>query len=284
MAVLGCYVDESFETGGGAYTLACYVGNVAMWDGAFTPAWKRVLDEAPHRISEFKASDCRQGTGEFRGWSPEERKQLMERLVTVITEKTPEDGLLGYGAVTVFPGYTTPEHYKAADRAGFEMSLMNLVGTVIKVGQPVLGPGDKLQIVFDNRPKFKQLTVEHFDRVVNFLGKAAAAVVESPDFKHSHEVHPLQAADLIAHETWKEAKSRSEGGKRPVSMALRRLVAGRQHFALVSEYEQLLEVQRKYRQGLDYRQDRLRPKFLFQTGTPWRSESDWPSRSAPTIP
>lgn len=92
----------------------------------------------------------------------------------------------------------------------------------------------------------------------------------------SKDVRELQAIALVAYETMTEAKSRIREPRRPVSVALSRVVASRDHVAQCSTIHQIREVHRITTLGLapkspdhDYR----KPMILFEWESPWASSA-----------
>jgi hypothetical protein len=87
-----------------------------------------------------------------------------------------------------------------------------------------------LQLVFDDEERLR-----HRARTVFEIGLSEypqlRGRVRAPLFVDSKTHLPLQAADLLAHETYKEVRNRACQPPRPVSQALSRLVTGRMHVA-----------------------------------------------------
>ena len=69
-----------------------------------------------------------------------------------------------------------------------------------------------------------------------------AAQIQKPLFEPSHKHAALQAADLLAYETYKEMKNRRETPPRRISVALQRLVEGKLHGARYFDRAQLTEI------------------------------------------
>jgi hypothetical protein len=91
---------------------------------------------------------------------------------------------------------------------------------------------DRLEIVFDNTDDLKsrvRLACDVMSR--RELPLDLRLKVNDPVFRDSKEILPLQAADLLAYETYKEIRNRHEEPPRPVSVALERLVTNRLHTA-----------------------------------------------------
>jgi len=155
VAALASYFDDSKN--GRIYDVAGYVSHVEVWDSDFVPAWRRVIDGAPHRVSEFKASDCRQGRGEFENWTQGERRQFTKDLVSVLVETCPNEHLVGMANVVLLPGGgQSKKARKAIEDLGMLMcitlamhDLLDLAKKVFLAAPP--SDADEVQIVFDEQ-------------------------------------------------------------------------------------------------------------------------------------
>jgi uncharacterized protein DUF3800 len=275
------YCDDSFLSGGPVYSFGAYLSDLDTFDHILAPKWKQAIIEAPHKISEFKTSDCRQGSGEFSGWTREQRGELTRRVVSIITEDTPSEGLIGYGSVVVSPGSWSGADGDAMDHNGFGVCFLDTLQWASVVARNVLDDGERLQLVFDKKPKYYSLVAKYFTKALDELPPEFAKRVEYPLFEDSKEVEALQAADLLAYETMKETKSRVMEPSRPVSRALQRLVEARWHLARCVTYDQLKAISDMKAAGIEKPvpwPDELKPMTLFASGTPWRSPTHWPFR------
>lgn len=273
MAILAAYLDDSFEDKCGVYAIAGYIGDVDMWDTWHAPSWRHaVIDCAPHRISEFKASDCRQKRGEFEGWTDPESDALYRTAVEVTTQCCEYEHILGVGASVCFQ----PENMAQFEEHGFGICLYHILEEALRISAKVLPWDGILQLVLDEKPSFKARAQRHFDVVNEWLRKegAAPAKVKSPNFKDSKDVSVLQAADLLAYETFKETKSRIDGSNRKVSGALQALVEKRYHRARCLSWGTVLEAAARLRDGRDC--NSLGAATLYASGEPWRSQDQWP--------
>jgi hypothetical protein len=100
-----------------------------MWDDVFSPAWRTVIEAAPHKLTEFKASDCRQGQGEFsaqNGWTRPERDALTSDLVGLLGAIDGPIAPIGYSAVVAFPHFE-PQYYPYLEATGFAYCLANIM-------------------------------------------------------------------------------------------------------------------------------------------------------------
>ncbi|MEX2110258.1 MAG: DUF3800 domain-containing protein [Gemmatimonadaceae bacterium] len=274
MTVISSYFDDSRH--GGIYVMAGYIGNVEMWDRVFTPAWQEVLDAAPHPLTEFKASDCRQRKGEFTNWTREECDDLTKALVAVIVEACPYEWLVGVANAIVFPRYHhVPIVGKQIHDLGVLFALRLTLADSLEIGTPLAThDNDEFQPIFDNQPKFVRRIVEHFEQAKGHLSPEAAARVSYPIFRDSKKTPPIQAADLLAYETFKEVRSRIEAPRRPVSKALEKLVEGRFHRADCVDWHLLKEYRERMKAGEPQSQFTPAP-LLYYSDRPIRDVGLW---------
>lgn len=236
MVALSCYLDDSKNENEGIFVLAGYMGTSDEWDGRFAPAWKRLINEAPHPITEFRASSCRHGTGEFKsenGWTKQERKNLTIRAVDAIAEQHIIGvgvGVIGASVSEVVPGAEVSAPGQEFDLPLYvhSIALSSLLISIMQLTR-FLG-GDKARIVCDSQEGKVGKLSEVFAQAQSMY-PILDRHTNCPVFEHSHEVLPLQAADLLAYETYKELKSRRENPPRDASKALDRMVRSRPHFA-----------------------------------------------------
>lgn len=243
VVAVAAYFDDSQD--GGTTAIAGYIGPVPMWDNHFSPAWWNVIRAAPHPIREFKAADCRHMTGEFReglGWTRGQCDALTKDVVSVIVN--PRSDVLGIGAAATF----TDEELQSnefrsklpdVDFEELKRRVLNFSRTwcatmvahhALRLAENHLGE-DRIQIVYDEASDSQSKMQTMFGVLRNLVRPEYSERIRPPHFLPSHELAPLQAADLLAYETYKEVKNRSESPPRAPSRALARLAEGRPHIA-----------------------------------------------------
>lgn len=252
MAALACYFDDSRyfpdDEAEGVAAIAGYLATVRTWDEEFSPAWSQAIENAPHTIREFKASDCRQQQGEFEDWTREECDDLTKKLISIIVDDSYNEPFMGFGCAVEMPTAESTEWRRKLQ----DFALMLCVSAVLK---PVFGAAealtgsDAVHLVFDRQPKLQGHIWSAFDRLEDALDDDAAARIRSPQFEKSHHLEPLQAADILAYETRKEFEEKHSENPRSVSKALRVLVDGRAHFARYYKREDLLAIFQKGQRG-----------------------------------
>lgn len=231
MVDIAAYFDESRnfdETDGspGVVAVAGYLGPVTMWEESFTPAWRAVLARAPKPVSEFKAADCRHRVGEFKGWSREECDALTRDLIDVITD--PAHALIGFGAAVLMQEalFTSIVRQQNRHHFAYWWCVSGVTRDAINLARHQPGEVDTLQCVFDEEKDLWSQATQGFGHVRESSGEFAKRVLP-PMSGRSHDLPPLQAADLLAYETYKELRNRHEG--RDPSRALVRLVSSKWH-------------------------------------------------------
>jgi|SRR5579859_3522260 len=221
------YFDDSRE--GGIFAVAGYLADVETWDSVLTPEWWSTLHSMPRRVSEFKASDCRQGVEEFKLWPQEERIELTTKLVSVLAGPK-YSSLCGVGAAFRFPPIP-PELDQEFKEMAYTICLGAVVGSSLAMAN-LRKLGDSIRFVFDVQRKMEGIAQEMYigvrERIIRDL-QYKIEIAHRISFEDSEKLPPLQAADLLAHETYKELKNQDESPPRVRSMALRRLLEGKPH-------------------------------------------------------
>ena len=281
VAALAAYFDESRrldrqpgDNRPRIIAIAGYLSPVSLWDESLAPKWAKVLADAPHKIREFKAADCRHGTGEFASpWTSDERRELTTALVSILTD--PEEALIGVGGATLLDFDRVPEDdHENLAAFGWLWAFMIVVGTLMKAVSSQEHYPTSIQPVFDEEDDLEDRAHKSFRKAREFFGASLGPRIKSPLFRPSHEIEALQAADLLAYETYKELENRLETPPRKPSIALERLVAGQPHIARYYDAHVIRELegdpQAKYEAGLIY--DSITGPGIVRGPHPWDSK------------
>jgi hypothetical protein len=225
MVALTAYFDASKHRESGLLTVAGYLAPTTVWRREFDPAWNSVLSSAPIHVSEFKAANCRHGRGEFENWSRSDRDLLTANLVSVIVARS--QSMFGLGASLVVP-YSRLSSDAARTRVeGFAYCwcVAMVVGDALRLAGSRVG-NDEIQIVLDEEPGFEFKAREVCRVACDVHASEFSDRVRPVSFARSHERPGLQAADLLAYETYKElrAKLSPPDDRLPRSRALSRLL------------------------------------------------------------
>ena len=227
MKELVAYFDDSRNEDAGIVVVAGYVASVATWD-RFGSAWARALGAGQRVAVEYKTSDCRQAVQAFKDWTRDERDALTSRVVSVITDPVFPD-IIGIGSATLTDRATADPPSRAQS-----LLLGHLMCSVVVLSEVVglcVDPETKLHFVFDRQPGLESAVRQLFTQAAKTYPELITDRVQPPRFADSAEQPPLQAADLLAYETYKEMKNRQEQPPRQTSGALDRLLRERSHVA-----------------------------------------------------
>lgn len=224
MSSWAIYIDDSRD--GGFYVLAGYVAPADSWSDFFASAWRHILDSVREPIAEFKASDCEQGRGLFRGWSREERTALTHQLAGVLTEL--HSRVSGVACAVLVPRVRTLKQRHAFERLSYSVCLTTLIGESLNVVKEVTDC-DRLHIYLDEQAKVAQLVPLAFESGQRLYADGFVECLCQPEFRKSIDTPPLQAADLLAYETLKEIRSRRARPQKPVREVLAILTGRRPH-------------------------------------------------------
>lgn len=258
VTVLAAYFDDS--RGEGLHAIAGYLGVLDVWGGPFATAWQAMLDGAPHkehvkpdRPFEFKASDCRQGFGNFlkveKGgwWTAAERDAIYRQAAGIIAEVA-FPTMYGVGAVMRIPKQASNEAEERFQRFALVQCLADVVATVLMLAAHHHGsPGGSVLFVADKQKGLQQRFSDAFDSVCDVWRGTYPGEISGLHFEDSHKLAGLQAADLIAYETRKDFKNRLQGRKE--SGALTYLKESKFHIAYYVDPIHLQGIQRAHRAG-----------------------------------
>jgi hypothetical protein len=231
VATIAAYFDDSHSEG--ILTVAGYLSSVEDWDAAFVPAWRTMLGDScwpTTPVPEFKSSDCRHGRGSFLGWPRDERRQLTTRAVDIINTAIQRDAMVGFAMLVEMPPDWDKNFKSQFVHFAYTICFGMVVRMALRLTEGVVEDGSTMQFIFDEQRGIEGRSIEMFKEARRiFVPSQSLVDIPLPIFVDSAKVLPIQAADLLAHETYKEYKNRREN--RDPSTALTRLLDGRLHYA-----------------------------------------------------
>lgn len=230
--VVGCYLDDS--RGERREAIAGYLAPLGVWDHRFTPMWREFLASAPHKLTEYNASDARSKRGDFApcsGWTEEEVRKYAVRAVRTLgdTSRVPE--LYGLGVATITPKTEHDADQKAWENEVYVSCFYILLFHVVAFLRRWRPSVTRLQVVHDEQPGLEGRLYTAFKRAKALVKDDCPFGISNLQFEKSEEVLPLQAADILSYETRKDLKSRLETPQRERSRALIHLLEHRTHVA-----------------------------------------------------
>jgi hypothetical protein len=220
------------------------------WEG-FERKWKKTLKlfHIPHfHMNEFEHSERARPKDKniFKGWDARKKKKLIETLYKHIESVYPYP--IGSSLCMDDFKSLTPAQQAMFDDPyymGFTSVLAYVGGFLDREGA---ASTERAAIVFDNQVEFKGRADEIFEKAYSdepFIKRR----IDRPCFRDMRDVVPLQAADIVAYEMYKEHDRRRyrpldsprEGYQRLEQMA-RRLVDRPPLFRFRSEVDLLEDV------------------------------------------
>jgi hypothetical protein len=218
--VMRGYIDESYDSH--IFTLSCLMATPHDWMW-IESAWKKVLRNknkelkkaGRQQISRYHATHCNGRSHEFEGWSQEEQIAFVKELLSVFRRFMTNS--VAYSIpiadfVTVFPEHKAkplPQMY------GF---LVKFLMTEINVQIAEIGVGYRVKPVnialFHDRSSFDAIILDAFNQMMadpTFTGKKMFSSVTSTGWE---TCIPLQLADLMAYELFKDVSGKIAGRKR----------------------------------------------------------------------
>lgn len=222
--ILHGYMDESGNSR--FFTLSCLLARPKDWMW-IESAWKKVLkwknDELKkagrQAISRFHAADCSSRVGEFKGWSVEEQIEFVKRLLAIF--KKYMTSVVAYTVPIVDFKEVFQEHQDEAIANLYGLLTEFLMSQVIWDIEDQAGKGAisrvRIALIHD-RSDYDHHILNAFNKAKNdetFRGRDAFVSITSQGWE---TCVPLQAADLLAYETFKDAENHVIGRPRRKSL------------------------------------------------------------------
>jgi Protein of unknown function (DUF3800) len=199
------YFDESGIHGESKIlVMACYLAPAKEWE-RFVPRWQAVLDK--YDISVFHANHCNGNKGIFRRFrdNQTERNQFVVELLATISDRP---RIIPFAAGVEFKSYDelfkpalspNPEHpYYIAMK-----TLLSMVGIYLQ-DMRRLPSTEKAACIFERQSEFSSRAISAFNFGLSDKDWSVSGRFDSITFGSPEECIPLQAADALAYDTYRE--------------------------------------------------------------------------------
>jgi hypothetical protein len=178
---------------------ACYIGRLESWE-RLVDDWK--LARQVEAFTVFGMADILGGKNEFRGWGEARRDRLIRRLITITRCRAD----IGVAVAVPKVAYDKVIQGKIRDRFGkfhYTFAVRSCL-TQIKGWRERHGITAPIQYVFDQMSEGKGEITAALDYHIG-TGRAALSGLERGgySFRSKRGSEPLQAADILAHETYR---------------------------------------------------------------------------------
>jgi hypothetical protein len=225
LCMLSAYFDDSgTHDGSDIIVYACFIGTENEW-GVLEPAWKAKRDEPlPGKppLRKFHMTDCISGYGEFRNYSVEERELVIEGFHDIILASNVIGRAIGLSRHDWDRQITGGQRLFFGDAESF------CVRTCLSFAADwtANNQGDKqVTMIFDDGPQHQARTRaigEEIKRTHN--GSEGRAEMFGPSFLPTEKFVPLQAADMLAWESYAYGRGWLKDPKKEIGLRYRRLI------------------------------------------------------------
>jgi hypothetical protein len=224
------FVDDSGSGGDSPYyVLAGYVAGESTWAG-FVPDWQAVLDCSP-RLEYFKMNEAEMLTGQFAGFSSEERDARLDEFIDVVLKCDPWEASVAVPAKE-FQEVLRPVLLKSHDNPYYSafIAMVTAFSGIYRWS----GYDETVDFIFDEQAGMQNKMHRLYQRFRHWYPNWRLGRV---GFNSDKKVLPLQAADLIAWQTRRFMCSR-EGTR----TQFKRLHSRRQAFRKILKRRELQEM------------------------------------------
>jgi hypothetical protein len=193
VTVVKVFLDEAgINKGAKVLTVAGYAARPSHWI-EFTKAWNRVL--RPSGIKCYHATDAQALRGEFEGWKPEDRDELVKRLLPIIPKHA-----VGISISIVMPDFEAA----LADRPDLKEMFASPYGACFQwLLQSILelnaGATNRVRLAAVHETNNMKREAQQAWEWLSEQPRYAVKLV-SLSFADKTEFVPLQAADILAFE------------------------------------------------------------------------------------
>lgn len=197
--MLSAYLDETGHSKDDRQRFNGMAGLVALsanWE-RLEVKWQKTLKD--FHIPFFHMKDFANRKREYEGWSETKRQKLYGRLLTHIEAAHP----LPIGSILAMSDYNDLTEAQRASfgdpyHVGFVTALSQLTALALEVR---LKPA-KITPVFSDHVEFRHHALWSYEYLCNRA--EVKQWIDSPVFRDMRELVPLQAADIVAYELYKE--------------------------------------------------------------------------------
>jgi len=219
------YIDESYNAH--VFTLSCLISTGKIWS-EFSRAWKLTLDSVNRKlkaqgrrtISRYHAADCSNLKREFADWTTDEQKAFFADILKIFRRHQVDTVAL---SINLDEFHQVIPEAKTEARPDFETFLYGMATKflIARVADRhcARNPNARIALIHD-RSAYEAVMQEAFNQQMadpNFTCKVCFTTFKSAGWEHCM---PLQPADLVAYENFKDAMRRVNVRDRRVSLEM----------------------------------------------------------------
>jgi hypothetical protein len=220
MAFYRGYFDESGGDNSRFLVVAGLIGAVRDWCW-FEEEWKMVL-ASEGVTGPFHMQHLEKDRKAFRGWEKRHRERLLGRLLAIIKNRA----CLGVASAVSMEDYNsiiTPGDLRNQIGSAYTLCVQGVLWCAGRWAQRT-GRFDEISYVLDAGHRNSEEAREAHDKTRTNEQTVAEYRVGPLAFDTDDRTAPLQAADLVAYETWKHLTGKSEEPNRRVRYTFAQLL------------------------------------------------------------
>ena len=226
--MLAAYFDESgTHEGSKALVIAGWVSSVSQWK-KFQAEWRQLLDE--YDLDHFHMTDCENLRGQYQGWTQERKISAIQQAHKIIVRRIsiPIAVSLDYEAYDFLDKkYTIRGMTNEVVRSPYTFCLEKCLSNIKRWADRKLLYSKKHQIeyIFEHGNSYRGEVTTLFQKIEMDASIKRQFRVSKLEFGDKY-VFPLNAADMLAYETFKEMENYHVPGfeERPLRKSSKRLV------------------------------------------------------------
>ena len=222
------YIDESYDPEyENVFTLSCLLSTGRIWVD-LSRAWKLMLDSWNRRlkkqgrpkISRYHAVYCSNLRGEFQGWSLDEQKELFSDILKIFKKYQVDTVALSVNLRDMDTYFPEARKYAKPDFRTFLYGMTTgfLIGRIADRFCTKY-PNPRIALVHD-RNAYDAVMLDGFNQQMSdpaFEHKACFTTFAPMGWEHCI---PLQPADLVAYENFKDALRKINPRERRISLKM----------------------------------------------------------------
>ena len=231
------YIDESINKDKRLFTMSAIIAERMDWMW-FEVDWENCIKKINRQlkkdgrtpISRYHASDFSNGKGEFTGWAKEELIDLAKQLLNVL--KAHNTKTISYTIDLVALAEAFPQWKSDYLRGGYDFLTAFLVREIAEWLGKCGNPNVRIKLIHD-RCQYHQVIQESFQGLMSHPKFTHRIYFETVEPSSWQECKLLQAADLVAYESMKDAETKIDPRNRRKSL---QLLLDMESFGMTAKY------------------------------------------------
>lgn len=231
------YIDESIDKDKRLFTMSAIIAKRMDWMW-FEVDWENCIEginrelkkQGRTPISRYHASDYSNGKGEFTDWGKGELVNLAKQLLDIL--KAHNTKTISYTIDLVALAEAFPQ-WKTDDlRGGYDFLTAFLVREIAEWLSKCGNPNVRIKLIHD-RCQYNQVIQESFRGLMSHPKFTHRIYFETVEPSSWQECKLLQAADLVAYESMKDAETKIDPRNRRISL---QLLLDMESFGMTAKY------------------------------------------------